>query len=52
VERYNFKIIENKWQKHWDDKKVFRAKIDKSKKKILLLRNVSLSLGEYSYGSC
>jgi len=36
VERYNFKSIENKWQKIWEEKKVFSAKTDISKKKILL----------------
>ena len=44
--------IEKKWQKYWNDKKIFRAKLDKSKKKILLFRNVSLSIGKYSYGAC
>ena len=31
--RYNFKVIENKWQKFWDVNKSFQSKIDKNKKK-------------------
>tara|TARA_B110000027_G_scaffold121956_1_gene136553 strand:- start:3 stop:140 length:138 start_codon:yes stop_codon:yes gene_type:complete len=44
VDRYNFKIIEEKWQKLWDEKKDFSTKVDKNKKKILLFRNVSLPI--------
>jgi leucyl-tRNA synthetase len=36
VNRYNYKIVEEKWQKYWDDKKVFKAKIDKSKKNFIV----------------
>ena len=32
-ERYNFKIVEKKWQEHWSDNKVFKAEINKNKKK-------------------
>ena len=28
MERYNFKTIENKWQKFWDKNKSFETKID------------------------
>ena len=34
--RFNFKIVEEKWQKIWTKEKYFETKIDKSKKKILL----------------
>ena len=30
--RYNFKIIENEWQKKWDDSGVFKAKLDLQEK--------------------
>ena len=36
MERYNFKIIEEKWQNHWDKEKSFKVKTDKNKKKVLL----------------
>ena len=37
MERYNFKQSESKWQKFWDDKKLFLSKVDKDKKKFLLM---------------
>ena len=37
MERYNFKIVENKWQNFWEKKKVFKSKLDKSKKKFYCL---------------
>ena len=44
MERYNFKKTEKKWQDYWNKNKSFKCKIDNKKKKILLFRNVSLSL--------
>ncbi len=32
MERYNFKVVEKKWQKFWDDNKIFKIKLDKIKK--------------------
>ena len=32
MERYNYNLIENKWQKHWHEKNVFKSKIDQTKK--------------------
>ena len=52
MERYNFKTIEAKWQKFWDYNKTFQTKTDKSKKKIFLLRNVSISVRQNSHGTC
>ena len=37
MERYNFKVIEQKWQKKWDEERTFKAKIDKNKKKFYCL---------------
>ena len=37
MERYNFKSIEEKWQKFWETGKQFSTKIDKSKKKFYCL---------------
>ena len=36
MNRYNFKIIEKKWQDYWDKNNFFKTKINKNKKKILL----------------
>ena len=41
MDRYNFKIVEEKWQKLWDEKKVFSTKVDKSKKKFYCLDTTS-----------
>ena len=35
MERYNFKTIEEKWQKFWEKEKTFSTKIDKNKKKFI-----------------
>jgi leucyl-tRNA synthetase len=35
--KYNFKTIENKWQKKWKEKKVFQVKEDKKKSKFYCL---------------
>ena len=32
MDRYNFKIVEEKWQKFWDQEKTFSTKVDKNKK--------------------
>ena len=45
MERYNFKIIEDKWQNYWEKNKSFSSKIDKNKKKFYsLLKNVDFNL--------
>ena len=52
MERYNFKVIETKWQKFWEENNYFSSNVDKTKKKILLFRNVSLSIWKNTYGTC
>ena len=52
MDRYNFKTVENKWQNYWEKNKIFKAKIIKDKKKILLFGNVSLPIWKNSYGPC
>ena len=49
-DRYNFKVVEEKWQKYWEKNKSFKAEIIQNKKKFYCLEMFPYPSGRIHMG--
>ena len=52
MEKYNFKIVENKWRSYWEKNKTFKTKIDHTKKNFIVWKCSHIHLEKFIWDMC